>query len=103
MLFAKLKSVSAVPVVVLQRDFDPDRAARARLLAFHVDRLIVQHGLAAVQMLDEFGDAAVVQKFGRLLRILALIRQSDLEALVQEREFAQTLRERIEVELRALP
>ena len=29
-------------------------------LAFEVDRLVVQDGLAAVQMLDELGDAADV-------------------------------------------
>ena len=58
--------------------------------------------LAAVQVLDEFGDAAVVLELGALgfagLRVgLALVGERDEQALVQEREFAQALRERIEV------
>jgi hypothetical protein len=56
----------------------------------------VQHGLAAVQVLDELRDAAVVFKIGRLrlagLRIgRALVGERDQQALVQEREFAQAL------------
>src|SRR5262249_19342678 len=47
------ENVFAVAVVVLQCDFDFDVAA----LAFHVDRRIVQSLLAAVEVLDEFGDA----------------------------------------------
>ena len=51
-----------VAVVVLQADLHGHAAA----LGFHVDRLVVQHLLAAVQVLDEFGDAAVVFELGAL-------------------------------------
>ena len=42
MLFAKLKSVSAYPSLYWSAISIADRAARARLLAFDVDRLFVQ-------------------------------------------------------------
>ncbi len=35
-------------------------------VGFHVDRLVVERLLAAVQMLDEFGYAAVVFELGAL-------------------------------------
>ena len=81
-----------VAVVVLQRDFDLDVVA----LRFHHDRLVVQHGLAAVEMLDELGDAAGVAEFGAAsLAGLgiggALVGERDFKALVEEGEFAQTL------------
>ena len=38
-------------------------------------------------------------KLVRLDRILALVGERDLQALVQERQFAQPLRQRVEVEL----
>ena len=63
MLLAKLNSVLGVAVVVLQRDFHGERVAVRQLaLALEVDRLLVQHRFAAVQVLDEFGDAAAVVK-----------------------------------------
>ena len=53
------EDVLRVAVVVLQRHFHRERAAVRQLaLAFEVDRLVVQDALAAVQVLDEFGDAA---------------------------------------------
>ncbi len=84
------KNVFAVSVVVLQRDFDFDRPA----LPFHIDRRVVQRGFAAVQVLDEFADAARETELGGFFG--ALVGQSDLEAFVQEGQFAQTLRQRIE-------
>ena len=51
-----------VGVVVLQTDLHDHAAA----LGFHVDDFVVQHLLAAVQVLDEFGDAAVVFELGGL-------------------------------------
>ena len=81
------KHIFRVAVVVLQRDFDFDRV----LLAFHVDRRIVQHLLAFVQVLDEFGDAARKAEFGGF--VAALVGQRDFQALVQERELAQPLRQ----------
>ena len=58
-----------VAVVVLQRDLHGHAVA----LGFHVDRLVVQHVLAAVQVLDELRDAAVVLE----LRASWLRRSSD--------------------------
>src|SRR5713226_9365691 len=86
------KNVFAVGVVVLQRDFDFDCAA----LAFDVDGRIVERGLAAVEMLDELGDAAGEAEFGAFFS--ALVGQRDLQALVQEGEFAKALRQRVEAE-----
>ena len=60
MLLAKLKSVLRVAVVVLQRDLHGQTSAvRHFALALEVDRLVVQDVLAAVQVLDELGDAAL--------------------------------------------
>ena len=69
-------------------------------LRLEVDRLFVQHTLAAIQVLDEFADAALVHELRHLFRIRALVRQRDLEALVQKRQFAQPLRQRVVVEHR---
>ena len=87
-----------VAVVVLQRDFDLHVVA----LRFHHDRLLVQHRLAAVQMLHELCDAAHVSEL-RAFRVAglgidgALIRQSDFQPFIQKREFAQPLRQRVVV------
>ena len=87
-----------VGVVVLEADFD----VHVVLVGFHVDGFVVERLLAAVEVLDEFGDAAVVFEFGALgfagLGVgLALVGERDDQALVQERQFAQALRERVEV------
>ena len=87
-----------VAVVVLQPDFHDHAVA----LGFHVDRLVVQHLLAAVQVLDELRDAAVVLELGGLgfagFRIGgALIGQRDQQAFVQEGQLAQALRQRVVV------
>src|SRR5258708_2777431 len=86
------KNIFAVSVVVLQRDFDFDGPA----LAFDVDGRIVQRRLSAVQMLDEFGDAAGKPKLRALLR--ALVGERDFQALIQESQFAKALRQRVEAE-----
>src|SRR6266487_1388678 len=86
----KRKNVFTVRVVVLERDFDFDVAA----LALHVDRRIVQRGFAAVQVLDELGDAAGELELRGLFR--ALIGKRNLQAVLQKSQFAQALRERIE-------
>ena len=54
------ENIFGVAVVVLQRDLHFDLVA----LAFHVDRRIVQHVLAPVQVLHEFGDAAGEAELG---------------------------------------
>ena len=89
-----------VGVVVLQRDLHGHAVA----LGFHVDRLFVQDLLAAVQMLDELGDAAGVLElcvlgFAGLGVGGALVGQRDLQTLVQEGELAQPLRQGVEVVL----
>ena len=83
------ENIFGVAVVVLQRDFDFDRV----FLAFHVDRRIVQHLLALVQVLDEFGDAAGKAELGRF--VAALVGQRDFQALVQEGQLAQALRQNV--------
>ena len=58
------EDIFAVGIVVLQRDFDFDVAA----FPFDVDRRIVERGLAAIEVLDEFGDTAGKAKLGGLFR-----------------------------------
>ncbi len=89
-----------VAVVVLQGDLDLDVIARS----LHDDGLLVQHLLAAIQMLDKLGNSAGVLElcapgFAGLGIRGALIGQSDLEALVQEGHLAETLRQRVVIEL----
>jgi hypothetical protein len=97
MLLAKLKRLLRIAVVVLQRDFHRQRSRVVGQfpVGFEVDGLIVQHRLPAVQMLDELRDAAAVQELVVLHRVHALIGQVDLQALVQERQLAQPLRQRV--------
>ena len=76
----------------MQRDLQCHSVA----LGFHVNGLIVQHLLAAVQMLDEFRDAAGVFEFVALgLSSLgvggALIGERDEQTLVQKGQLAQAL------------
>src|SRR6202021_256110 len=64
------------------------------------------HLFAAIEMLDELGDAAVVLEIGLLglagLRIGgALIGEGDQQSFVQECEFAQALRQRVVVVFRS--
>ncbi len=89
-----------VAVVVLQRDVDLDAVAQS----LHDDGLVVQHGLAAIEMLDELGDAAGVAELGaaRFAGLGvggALVGERDFEALVEEGHLAQALRQRVVVEL----
>ena len=84
------KNVFAVGVVVLQGDFDFDGAA----LPFDVDRRIVQRGFAAIQMLDEFADAAGEAEFRGFFG--AFVGERDLQALVEKGQFAQALRQGVE-------
>src|SRR6266404_6891225 len=85
----KRKNVFAVSIVVLQRDFDFDVPA----LTFDVDGRIVQRRLAAVQVLDEFADAAGKAKLRGFFG--PLVRERDFQAFVQEGEFAKALRQRV--------
>jgi hypothetical protein len=86
------EDVFGVAVVVLQRDFHLHVVA----LAFDVDRRIVQHLLATVQMLHELDDASGETEFRGF--VAALILQRDFQALVQEGQLAQALRQQIVAE-----
>ena len=50
-----------VAVVILNADFH----GHAIALGFHVDRLVMQHRLAAIQVFYKFSDAAVVFELSR--------------------------------------
>ena len=69
-------------------------------VAFRIDRRGVQHVLVFVEVLDEFGDAAVVMKLA--LFVAALILEADGQSFIQERHFAQALGQGIEVEFDGL-
>ena len=56
----KAENRLGVAVVVLEGDLDLDVVAHR----LHHDGLVVEHGLAAIEVLDELGDAAGVVKFG---------------------------------------
>ena len=89
-----------VAVVVLQRDLDLDVVARG----LHHDRLVVQNLLAAVEVLDELGNAAGILElsaagFAGLGVGGALVGERDFQALVQEGHLAQSLGQRVVVEL----
>jgi hypothetical protein len=89
-----------VAVVVLEGDVDLDAVAHG----FHDDGLLMQHLLAAVEMLDELGDAAGVFELGAAGFAGfgvggALVGERDLEALVEEGHLAQALGQRVVVEL----
>ena len=83
-----------IAVVILHRDFHHDIVA----LRLHINRFVVEGLLAAVQMLDELRDAAAVFELRMLgfagFRVRgALIGQRDFQALVQEGQLAQPLRQ----------
>ena len=58
----KTENGFGVGVVVLKRDLD----VHVFLIGFHVNRLVVERLLAAVEVLDEFGNPAVVFELGAL-------------------------------------
>ena len=86
------EDVFGIAVVVLQRDFHFEGVA----LALDIDGRIVQHFLAAIEVLHEFGDAAGEAELGGL--VAALVLQRDFQALVQEGQLAQALRQDVVAE-----
>ncbi len=97
----KTENRFGVCVVVLQTNFHGHAVA----LGFHVNRLVVQHLLAAIEMLDELGNPAGVFELGQLrfagLGVgRALVSQRNQQAFVEEGEFAQARGERVEVVFR---
>src|SRR3984893_3145376 len=81
-----------VAVVVLERDLDLDVV----LLPLEEEHFRVDRRLVLVQVFDELDDAALVEE--GVARPVALVLDDDLESLVEERELAQTVRERVEGE-----
>ncbi len=78
-----------VRVVPLKRDLELDAFAAAR----QEDRLGVEHLPGLVQVLNELDDSAFVVK-ERLADLLGpLVGERDLDALIQESQFAKTLRQ----------
>ena len=78
-----------IAVVILQRDLH----GYVVTLGFHVDRLVVEHALATIQVLDELGDPAVVLELRALglpglLVSGALVGERDEQPFVQERHLA---------------
>src|SRR5579871_638725 len=85
----KTENAFRIAVVVLQPNFYRD----AVTLGFHVDWLVMQHLLAAIEVLDELGDSAVVFEI-RGLRLASfgvrrtLVGERYQQALVEECQFA---------------
>ena len=85
--------VLAVALVPLQCDLDH----LAVVFIANENRIVVQRRLRAIEVLHERDDAALVAELVMLLA--ALVADLDLHAAVEERQFAQSLRERVEVHL----
>src|SRR5262245_11935098 len=85
-----------IAVVVLERDLDLDAVA----LPLEEEHLGVNRRLVLVEVLDELDDAALVEE--GVAALVALVLDDDLEALVEEGELAQPIREGIEGERRLL-
>ena len=89
----KAVAVVVVGVVVLHRNLDIYVAD----VAFAVDDVIVQCGIALVQVLHVLLDAALVVEGFFAGRLLAEIGERDFQALGEERHLAETLLQGIEV------
>src|ERR1051326_7127648 len=87
------KNLFVVAVVVVDRDLGHD----AILLLVEVDRLGVDRVFVLAQVLDELGDAAL--ELERLSLVVALVLERDVEARVEERQFAETVRHDVPLEL----
>src|SRR5262245_25786006 len=85
-----------VAVVPLHGDLDVDAVARA----LQVDDVGVDGRLGAVEMPHEGHDPALIEELVRLA--VALVRDRDADAPVEERQLAEALRQDVEAELRGL-
>ena len=70
----------------------------AVFFALEVNDFCVDGGLGAVEMLDKRHQAAFIEKFVFFLR--ALVFDGDLDAAIQKRQLAQSLRQNIEAKIR---
>src|SRR5262249_61757408 len=95
-VFGEGEHVLLVAVVVLQGDFDLDVV----LLALEEEHLGMDGGLVLIQVLDELDDPALVEE--GVGALVTLVFDDDLEALVEEGELAEPIRESIEGEGRLL-
>ena len=91
-----------VTVVILEGDLHGDGAAGTELLALNVNGVLVQDGLALVEVADELRDTTGIEEFCDFFGVFALVSQGDLQALVEEGEFAEALRQGVEVVVRRL-
>src|SRR3954465_11548086 len=85
-----------VAVVVLQGNLHAYTVA----LSFHVDRLVMEYLLTAIEVLHKFGNAAGVLElsvlgFPSLAVSRPLISKRDRESLIEKREFPQPLCESV--------
>src|SRR5262249_26262496 len=85
----KREDFLVVAVVVLDRNLDREVLLTSRFV--EIDRLGMQNILVLVEMLDEFCDAAEVEKLMSLLSLGALIGNRDLDTLVEKGLLAQPL------------
>ena len=85
-----------IAVVVLNRDLDRQRIGFGGF-SIEMNRLAVKNGLVLVQMLNELGDAALIEKLVRLLG--SLVVDADSNTRIQESFLTQALRQSIEVVL----
>ena len=85
----KREDLLVVAVVVLHRHLDREFVRSV----LEIDRFLVQRRFVAVQVLYEFGDAALVIEFVFFLLFFALVADDDANSLIQECLFTQPLRE----------
>ena len=85
--------VFGIRVVVLHGDFHED----AVLHALGINRFREQNFLVVIQILDELAQPAFVEEILRHGRFAALIGEGDVDALVQERHFAQALLQHVKI------
>ena len=88
-IVGKAEHLLAVPVVPLHGDFDADQRPAGIGLCRDRENIRVQHGLATVDVFDKALHAARERKV--LFLAVALVDQTDLHAMVQERKLAQPL------------
>src|SRR6185503_3214281 len=86
------EEVLLVAVVVLERNLHLDPV----LLAFEEQDLRMDGRLVLIEVLDELDDAALVEE--AVAALVALVLDDDLEALVQEGQFPQSIGQRVERE-----
>lgn len=72
-----------IRIVVLHRNFDGQVIFRSRSF-FKIYRLGMKNVLVLVEMLDEFGDAALIEEFVFLFRFGTLVSDRDPDAFIEE-------------------